>query len=129
LGLAGVATVFSPDPHILHAWLGAEAGRRLVGLAGTGASAFGLGLAIGLPLGLFSAAFTLRSSPRRDGRLALVATVMVVVLLLPGIALQCVGLPFSSFLGWLLGTLFGSGFGIAVALIPWRGARPLGPGT
>lgn len=124
LGLAGLAVLFSPDPHVLNAWHDSWAGRRLAGIGGAFTSALGLGCCLGLPLALIGALATLRSSRRQDGRLALVATAMVAVLLLPGIALQCVGAPAGSFPGWLLGTLLGAGSGIAVALVPWRAQRP-----
>ena len=89
------------------------------------ASALALGLSISLPLGLLSAVLTLRASARRDGRLVLVATGMLVLLLIPGIALQCVDAAAGSFFGWLLGTLLGAGIGIAAGLVPWRTATPL----
>lgn len=126
LGLVGFAAILSPDPHVLHAWLDAAAGRWLAGLGGAFASALGLGLAIGLPLGSLSAAVTLRSLPRRDGRLALVSTGMVALLLLPGIALQCVAAAAGTFSGWLLGMLLGSGSGVAAAILPWRAGVPPG---
>jgi hypothetical protein len=53
---------------------------------------------------------------------------MVGILLLPGIALQCVDSPAGyagSLAGWLLGTLVGAGAGIGLALFPGRG--PAGP--
>lgn len=120
LGLAGLAAPFSPDPHVLHAWHGTGVGRWLVEAGGAFPSALVLGLVIGAPLGLLSAVASLRASRRRDARLALVATGMMGLLLLPGIALQCVDAPAGSFPGWLLGTLLGSGAGITVALRPWR---------
>lgn len=127
LGLAGLAAILSPDPHVLHAWHDTEAGRWLAEVGGAFTSTLALGLAIGAALGLASAGLTLRASRRRDGRLALVATAMVAVLLLPGIALQCVDAPAGSFVGWFLGTLLGSGSGIALALLPWQAAtRPSG---
>lgn len=120
LGLAGFAAFLSPDPHVLHAWHGTSLARWLAEVGGTFASAAGLGLLVGLALGLASAALALRGSKPRDGRLVLVATAMVTFLLLPAIALQCVGATVGTFFGWLLGTLLGSAVGIAVGLVPWR---------
>jgi hypothetical protein len=120
VGLAGVAAIFSPDPHVLHAWLAAEAGRRLEELWGVVASAAGLGLVTGALLGALAGLVTLRGSRPRNARLMWLATGMIGVLLLPGIALQCVGAPSGCFVGWQLGTLLGAASGVAVALVPWQ---------
>jgi hypothetical protein len=116
LGLAGLAALLSPDPHVLHAWQETGVARWLAEIGGGIASALGLGLAVGLPASLLGAVSTPRRVHRRDRRLVAVAAGMVTLLLLPGIALQCVGEARGTFLGWLLATLLGSGAGIALGL-------------
>ena len=123
VGLAGVAAIFSPDPHVLNAWLEAAPGRALRQLGGASFSAFGFGVIAGVPLGALAGFISLRSARPRDVRLVLVATAAVGVLLLPGIALQCVGAPVGSFFGWLLGTLLGAASGIGGALVAWGTLR------
>ena len=120
VGLAGVAAVFSPDPHVVNAWLATGAGRWLAAAGGAFASALVLGLVTGVPLGALAGLITLRSSRPRGVRLVWVATGAVGALLLPGIALQCVGAPAGFFFGWLLGTLLGSASGIACGLVAWK---------
>jgi len=124
VGVAGFAAVFSPDPHVWHAWLAADVGRRLEELGGAFASALGLGLITGAPLGALAGLLTLRVARPRGVRLVLVSTGAVGALLLPGIALQCVGAPAGSFSGWMLGTLLGVASGVALALVPWETRGP-----
>lgn len=122
LGLAGLATLFSPDPHVLHAWSSGRVGGWLAQAAGWFASAFVLGLVSTLPLAAIAAWISFRRLRCVDARLAGLSTGMLVGLLLPGISLHCVGEPPAAAPGWLAGTLVGAGAGIS-SIFALRRAR------
>ncbi len=125
LGLAGLAALLSPDPHVLHAWSSGPVGGWLGQQAGLFASAGGLGLASSFALASLAACISFRKLGRLDARLVGLSAAVVVLMLLPGITLHCAGETFAAWLGWTAGTLLGSGAGISSVCVLRRAwARP-----
>lgn len=111
LGLAGVCGALCPDHHFLQWWSGTDVGVPLTRAGGLALSAMCFGLVTTLFVGLVSAFLILgdRNRPVRS----LIPAAVLLVLLLPGVALQSVGTSLGVFTGWLAGTAAGAYLGVA----------------
>lgn len=124
LGLAGICGLACPDPHFLHWWTGTEIGDALVGAGGPALSALCFGLVTTLGVALASA-FLLASPREGEPRSLLLQTLVLLILLAPGVALQSYGTSMGVFAGWLVGVAAGAGLGV----VGGTGLRArLGPG-
>lgn len=112
LGLAGICGALCPDQHFLHWWTETETGGSLTRLGGVALAALCFGLVTTLFFGVVSALLVLAEHGRTPTRPLLPAAVLL-VLLLPGVALQSVDTSFGVFLGWLAGTALGAYLGVA----------------
>ena len=114
LGLAGICSVFCPDPHFLVWWDSTRVGGALGAIGGVPLSALCFGA---VTTTVFSAVATFVALGRRQPPIRpLLPAAMMVLLLFPGIALQSVGTPWWVFSGWLVGTAAGAYAGIATAI-------------
>ena len=116
LGLAAAVALCCPEPLYLDWWLSTRLGAWLETAGGQPASAFGLGLASAAFLGLAATLITIW----RGGKLsdATIPSMVLSVLLLPGILLQCLGSsPMAVFTSWSAGTVLGSLGGIMGAMM------------
>lgn len=112
LGLAGICGALCPDQHFLHWWTETDTGGSLTRLGGVALAALCFGLVTTLFFGVVSALLVLAEHGRTPTRPLLPAAVLL-VLLLPGVALQSVDTSFGVFLGWLAGTALGAYLGVA----------------
>ena len=115
LGVAGICGTLCPDPHFLAWWAGTRVGAGLVHTGGLAASALCFGLVASLFIGTV-AAFVALGDVRHAPIGPLLPAAMLLLLLVPGVALQSVGTSWGVFAGWLLGTAFGTLAGVAVGL-------------
>jgi hypothetical protein len=112
LRLAGVCGAACPDQHFLHWWSATAVGTELASLTGLAPSAFCFGAITALFFGAVAAFVALGGRGRPPIR-PLLPAAMLLLLLSPGVALQCVGTSWGVFLGWLLGAAGGSYAGVA----------------
>ncbi|HEU4428734.1 MAG TPA: hypothetical protein VFT98_08270 [Myxococcota bacterium] len=115
LGITGVCSAFCPDQHFLEWWISTSAGGRLRELGGLPLSALCFGGVTTLAFGAAAAIAALGSRRLAPVRPLLPAG-MLLLLLLPGVALQSVGTPPPVFVGWLAGTAIGAYAGVALGL-------------
>jgi hypothetical protein len=115
LGLAGVCGAACPDPHFLTWWTGTRVGGQLEWIGGPALGALCFGWVTSLALG--STACLFAPGPPGGSRItAALPAAMLLVLLSPGVALQCVGTSWMVFAGWVLGAAGGAYMGVAGAL-------------
>jgi hypothetical protein len=122
LGLAGACSATCPDPHFLRWWTATAVGSQLSAAGGLGLSALCFGFVTTLFLGATAAFFGLAGA-RRGSIRPLLPAAMLVLLLLPGVALQSFGTSWTAFGGWLLGSAAGAYGGAATVI---RGHARLG---
>jgi hypothetical protein len=115
LGLAGICGAACPDQHFLHWWSATGVGRELASVGGHALSALCFGGVTTLFFGAVAAFVALRGSSRPPVR-PLIPAAMLLLLLSPGVALQCIDTSWGVFLGWLLGTGGGSYAGVAAGI-------------
>ena len=112
LGLAGACAALCLDQHFLNWWTASAAVSRLSAGGGIALSTLCFGMVTTLFLGTAIAFFGIgrrRLGPIRPG----LPTAMLVLLLLPGVALQSFGNSWTVFGGWLLGAAAGAYGGVA----------------
>jgi len=114
LGIAGICSVFCPDRHFLGWWDATPSGRALSAIGGLPLSALCFGAVTTFVFGAV-ATFVVVGRHRTPMR-PLLPAAMLVLLLLPGVALQSVGTSWSAFASWLLGTAAGAYGGVAVGV-------------
>lgn len=107
LGLAGICGAVCPDPHFLHWWSATSVGRPITEGQGLAVSALCFGLVTTVFIA-FAASLVLWRREAGNRSRAIVPTVMLLVLLLPGIVLQSVGTSVAVFVGWLVGVAAGA---------------------
>lgn len=112
LGLAGLCGAACPDQHFLHWWRVTGVGAGLASMGGLALSALCFGGVTTLFVGAV-AAFVVLGGRNRPPVRPLLPAAMLLLLLLPGVALQSVGTSWGVFLGWLLGTAGGAYVGVA----------------
>jgi hypothetical protein len=115
LGIAGAFGAVCPDPHFLAWWSATRVGDQLAAIGGLATSALCFGLVTALFFGAaaaFLAISTARTGPVRPP----LPAGMLLLLLAPGVALQCVGTSWSVLAGWLLGTALGAHTGVAAGI-------------
>ncbi len=122
LGLAGACGAACPDQHFLRWWTATAAGSQLDAAGGLALSALCFGFVTTLFVGAAAALFGLGSGRRGPIR-PLLPAAMLVLLLLPGVALQSFGTSWTVFGSWLLGTAAGAYGGVATGI---RGNARLG---
>lgn len=110
LGIAGICGAVCPDQHFLVWWSGTGPGSSLSQVGGLALSALCFGLATTLFVGMVASVLVLGG--RSAGR-PLLPAAMLVVLLLPGVALQSFDTSWGVFSSWLLGTAVGAYAGVA----------------
>ena len=115
LGVAGLCGALCPDPHFLAWWTTTRAGAILVDAGGLALSALCFGLVASLFIAAIAALLVLGDS-RRTSMSPLLPAAMLLLLLAPGVALQCVGTSWGVFAAWLLGTAGGSYLGITLGM-------------
>jgi hypothetical protein len=115
LGLAGVCGAACPDQHFLSWWTATAAGSQLNAAGGLALSAVCFGFVITLFLGGMATFFGL-GGRRRGPIRSLLPAAMLVLLLLPGVALQSFGTSWTVFVSWLLGIAAGSCAGVALGI-------------
>lgn len=115
LGFAGVVAFCCPEPHYLDWWASTRPGSWLVTVGGLPTSAFGLGLVSAVFLGLVATLITIWRGGKLSG--ATIPSMVLSVLLLPGILLQCIGSPMAILTTWSAGTVLGSLGGIMGAMM------------
>lgn len=112
LGIAGICGAVCPDQHFLVWWSETGPGGSLSRAGGLALSALCFGLVTTLFVAMVASLLVLGGGRGAAGRSLLPAS-MLVVLLLPGVALQSVGTSWGVFSGWLLGTAVGAYAGVA----------------
>ena len=112
LGLAGLCGAACPDPHFLTWWSNTAVGSWILETAGPAVDASCFGLIATFFFGTLSTCLAPVERERHDGG-AMVAAAALVILLLPGVALQSVGTSTWIFAGWLTGTAVGAYAGVA----------------
>ncbi len=122
LGLAGVCGAACPDQHFLRWWTATAAGSQLSAAGGLALSALCFGFVTSLFLGAAAALLGLGYGRRGPIRPPLPAA-MLVLLLLPGVALQSFGTSWTVFGSWLLGTAAGVYGGVATGIRASRHSR------
>ena len=112
LALAGICGALCPDQHFLHWWSQTGIGGKLTAAGGPalGALCFGLVTSVLIAAG---AAIVAPGNRRQPALRPLLPAGMLLLMLLPGIALQSVDTSWSIFLGWLAGAASGSYLGVA----------------
>jgi len=115
LGLAGACGAVCPDQHLLRWWTATAAGSQLGAAGGLALSVLCFGLVTSLFLGAAAALFGLGGGRRGPIR-PLLPAAMLVLLLLPGVALQSFGTSWTVFGSWLLGTAAGAYGGVATGI-------------
>lgn len=111
LGLAGLCGALCPDQHFLHWWSATEVGSTLTSTGGLALSALCFGAVATLFFGIVSA--FLAPGAARSPMRPLLPAAMLLLLLAPGVALQCVDTSWGVFGAWLLGTAAGAYMGVA----------------
>jgi len=111
LALAGICGALCPDQHFLHWWSKTGIGGELTATGGPalGALCFGLVTSVLIAAGAAIVAPGERSQPALR---PLLPAGMLLLMLLPGIALQSVDTAWSIFLGWIAGAALGSYMGV-----------------
>lgn len=122
LGLAGACGAICPDQHFLHWWSGTLLGAGLTEAGGPALSALCFGLVTTLAFG--AGAALIGSGTRREPMRPLLPAAMLLVLLVPGVALQSVDTSWGVFWSWLLGTAGGAWAGVRIGIR----LRPAGRG-
>ena len=114
LGIAGICSVFCPDPHFLVWWGSTSAGEAIGAIGGVPLNALCFGAVTTVVFGAVATLVVLgrRQSPIRP----MLPAAMLLLLLFPGIALQSVGTSWWIFSSWLVGTAAGAYAGIAAAI-------------
>ncbi len=117
LGLAGACSALCPDQHFLDWWVATAAGGSIRSLGGLPLSALCFGGVTTLVFGAVAAAVGL-GARRHEPIRPLLPAGMLLILLVPGLALQSYGTSPGVFMAWLLGTAGGAyaGVGIGIAL-------------
>jgi hypothetical protein len=116
LGLAGSCGAICPDQHFLTWWSGTSVGSAIVEVSGPAVAASCFGLVTMFAVGAVSALVTLGSPGRSTIQPAGPAAVALVLLVLPGLALQSYGASLGVFFGWLGGTAGGAYAGFAAGI-------------
>jgi len=113
LGIAGICSMLCPDPHFLVWWGSTRAGEALDAIGGVPLSALCFGVVTTI---VFSAVATLTALGRRQAAIRpMLPAAMLLLLLVPGIALQSVGTSWFVLSNWLVGAAAGAYAGIAAA--------------
>ncbi len=115
LGIAGACSALCPDPHILDWWTATAAGNAIRSAGGLPASALCFGGVTTLVFGAIAATAGL-GGRRREPIRPLLPAGMLLLLLLPGVALQAIGTSPVVFAAWLLGTAGGAYVGVAMGI-------------
>jgi hypothetical protein len=115
LGVAGICSALCPDQHFLAWWSATRVGRALDAVPGIPLGALCFGGVTSLVFGS-AAAFAALGGGRRGSIRPLLPAAMLVLLLMPGIALQSVGTSWAVFASWLLGTAAGAYTGVAIGI-------------
>jgi hypothetical protein len=115
LGIAGICGAACPDQHFLHWWSGSRIGGWLTAAGGPAASALCFGLMTALFFGGVSA-FVVLGGRQGPPAKPLLPAVSLIVLLVPGVALQSVGTSIGVFSLWLAGTALGAFLGVAAGI-------------
>jgi len=112
LAFAGICGALCPDQHFLHWWSQTGIGGELTAAGGPalGALCFGLVTSVLIAAG---AAIVAPGNRRQPPLRPFLPAGMLLLMLLPGIALQSVDTSWSIFLGWLAGAALGSYMGVA----------------
>lgn len=111
LGIAGACSALCPDQHFLHWWAATDAGSEVRSLGGLPLSALCFGAITTLVFGAVAATVGLGGRARNRMR-PLLPAAMLLLLLLPGVALQSIGSAPLVFVAWLLGTAAGAYAGV-----------------
>lgn len=112
LGLAGICGAICPDQHFLHWWSGTGMGAPVHRMGGDTLGAICFGLVATLFFSLVSA-FLVGGESRRAPLKPWLPSVILLVLLLPGVVLQSFDMSFGVIAGWLAGTAIGAFLGVA----------------
>lgn len=112
LGLAGICGAVCPDQHFLHWFAEGGVGGPISQAGGMAVGALCFGLMTTFVFGGLSAFLVIVDSDHQSNEPWIPAGILL-VLLLPGVALQSVDTSFGVFAGWLVGTALGAYFGVA----------------
>jgi hypothetical protein len=115
LGFAGICSAFCPDRHFLDWWSSTSAGIAFSRVGGLPLSALCFGGVTALVFGAAAALIAL-GNPRRQPIRPLLPAALLLMLLLPGVALQSFGTSWLVFASWLVGTAAGSYAGVAMGI-------------
>ncbi len=115
LGLAGTCGAMSPDQHFMHWWTATAIGESIVAAAGLEVGALCFGLMTALWFGAISAFLVLGDGQHPRAK-PLLAAVMLLILLAPGVALESVGTSLGVLAGWLVGTAAGALIGVTAGI-------------
>jgi hypothetical protein len=115
LGFAGICSAFCPDQHFLDWWSSTPAGSTLNAIGGLPLSALCFGGMTTLVFGAASALIAMRSRRTHPIR-PLLPAALLLLLLLPGVALQSFGASWLVFASWLVGTAAGAYAGVAIGI-------------
>lgn len=115
LGIAGICGALCPDPHFLRWWSATAIGAQATAAGGLTLAALCFGAVSSLGVGTAAALLALRD-PRRRPLGPVLPAALLLLLLVPGIALQSVGTSFGVFAAWLLGAGAGSYGGVAAGI-------------
>lgn len=113
LGLAGICGALCPDPHFLRWWSRTAIGSGAAATCGPGCAALCFGLLTALLVGALAAFVLLGAAPHRQRVGSGLPAALLLLLLLPGVALQSVGTSLAVFAGFLLGAAAGCYAGVA----------------
>jgi len=112
LALAGICGALCPDQHFLHWWSRTGIGAQLTAAGGPALGTLCFGLVTSVLIAVW-AAIVAPGNRRQPPLRPLLPAGMLLLMLLPGIALQTVDTSWSIFLGWLAGAASGSYLGVA----------------
>ncbi len=115
LGIAGLCGALCPDQHFLAWWSAQPAGSRLLDVAGLPVSSACFGIVTTLAFAALATIAAGRQTPPAGLRSFLPAAA-ITLLLLPGIALQSVGMSIGTFAAWVTGAALGAYLGVAGAM-------------
>lgn len=115
LGIAGICSALCPDQHFLDWWSSTPAGSALSGIGGLPLSALCFGGVTTLVFGVASAVIAIGSRRGHPIR-PLLPAALLLLLLLPGVALQSFGTSWLVFASWLVGTAAGAYAGVAMGI-------------
>lgn len=115
LGLAGLCGAVCPDQHFLHWWTVTAPGSRLADAGGPALSALCFGLVTTLGFGVGAILLGPRAKSATPLR-PLLPAAMLLVLLVPGVALQSIGSSWAVFWCWLFGSAVGAYAGVAAGI-------------